>query len=39
MSASGAVANIYTADTPGQRVNFRDYALMAANWLKQSQWP
>jgi hypothetical protein len=33
-----SVANINTSGSP-QKVNFGDYALLAAHWLEQSQWP
>jgi hypothetical protein len=39
MSDAATPANLYTADTPGQRINFKDYALMAKNWLQTAQWP
>jgi hypothetical protein len=33
-----SVANINTSGSP-QRVNFGDFALLAQNWLTQTQWP
>ena len=39
MTAAAAVANIYTAETSGQKINFSDYAVMVSHWLEQTQWP